>query len=124
MEKNNYLIKGRNYTDKQLAFLDKYQETFDISLSAAYAAYANKAQVTATLHREILTITENALALQAGKAVDTIVQALDANGTPQLRERLDAAKTILDRIGIVKKEKIEVEANVEGGIFILPRKDT
>jgi hypothetical protein len=74
------------------------------------------------LKDEIITIAENYLAINAGKAIDTVVSAMDADGVPQLAQRLDAAKTILDRIGIVKKDKIQVEANIEGGIFVLPAK--
>ena len=37
--------------------------------------------------------------------------------------RLEAAKQVLDRIGLVKKEKIDVNAKVAHGIFILPPKN-
>ncbi len=40
---------------------------------------------------------------------------------PGANTRMEAAKQILDRIGLIKKEKIEIEAT-QGGIFILPSK--
>ena len=36
---------------------------------------------------------------------------------------MEAAKQILDRVGIVKKDKIDINAQVAHGIFILPAKD-
>ena len=37
--------------------------------------------------------------------------------------RMEAAKQILDRVGIVKRDKLDVTAQVAHGIFILPPKD-
>jgi len=36
---------------------------------------------------------------------------------------MEAAKQILDRVGIVKREKVDINAQVAHGIFILPPKD-
>ena len=53
-----------------------------------------------------------------------MAQALDADGTiPQANIRMEAAKQILDRVGIAKKEKIDIEAKIQHGIFILPAKE-
>jgi hypothetical protein len=38
--------------------------------------------------------------------------------------KLQAAQTILDRVGLGKKERLDVNHNVSGGIFILPEKQT
>lgn len=122
MAKPNYLNPSREYTDKQLAFLKSYAKTMDINSASSDAKYKSSTHVVASLKEEIISIAENYLAINAGKAIDTVVSALDADGVPQLAQRLDAAKTILDRIGIVKKDKIQVEANIEGGIFVLPAK--
>ena len=53
-----------------------------------------------------------------------VVDALDEDGkTPGVNIRMEAAKQILDRIGLVKKDKIDINAQVAHGIFILPPKD-
>ena len=39
-----------------------------------------------------------------------------------IRDKLNAAKELLDRSGIVKTEKMQVESS--GGIMLLPAKDT
>ena len=36
---------------------------------------------------------------------------------------MEAAKQILDRIGIVKKDQLDVNMNLKHGMFILPAKD-
>ena len=50
---------------------------------------------------------------------------MDEDGTtPHASIRLEAAKQILDRIGIAKKEKIDINMRAMHGIFILPAKET
>ena len=73
---------------------------------------------------EILERAEYSLALNSAKAVKGLVDALDEDGkTPGVNIRMEAAKQILDRVGLVKKDKIDINAQVAHGIFILPPKD-
>jgi hypothetical protein len=39
-----------------------------------------------------------------------------------MKDKLNAAKDLLDRAGLVKTEKVQLEANT-GGIMFLPAKD-
>ena len=49
---------------------------------------------------------------------------MDDDGTaPGASIRMEAAKQILDRVGLVKREKVDINAQVAHGIFILPPKD-
>ena len=41
---------------------------------------------------------------------------------PQANVKLQAAQTILDRVGVAKTERLDINQNVTGGIFILPEK--
>ena len=41
---------------------------------------------------------------------------------PNINAKLQAAQTLLDRVGVTKQDKVEVNHNVSGGIFILPEK--
>ncbi|ASF00192.1 hypothetical protein [uncultured virus] len=43
--------------------------------------------------------------------------------SPQIANKLQAAQTILDRVGVTKKERLEVNHNNTGGVFILPAKE-
>ena len=53
-----------------------------------------------------------------------LVNGLDADGSlPQANIRIEAAKQILDRVGLGKKEQLDITAKVSHGIFILPPKE-
>ena len=41
---------------------------------------------------------------------------------PQIANKLQAAQTILDRVGVTKQERVEVNHKTSGGVFILPAK--
>jgi len=45
-----------------------------------------------------------------------------ADAMPQANVKLQAAQTILDRVGLGKQERMSIDHNVSGGIFILPEK--
>ena len=90
---------------------------------AGYApsSYPN---IIKALKDEIIERAEYSLALHSAKAVKGLVDALDEDGkTPGVNIRMEAAKQILDRVGLVKKEKIDINAKVAHGIFVLPAKD-
>ena len=58
------------------------------------------------------------------KAASKMVDMLDEDGTtPHANIRMEAAKQILDRIGIVKKDQLDINMKALHGIFILPAKD-
>ena len=42
---------------------------------------------------------------------------------PQANIRLQAAQTILDRTGLGKTDRLDINHKVEGGLFILPAKE-
>ena len=80
--------------------------------------------VVKSLKEIIVEKAESVLALHSPKAVMGLVDALEEDGrTPAANIRIEATKQILDRVGIVKKEKIDINAQVAHGIFILPPKD-
>ena len=90
---------------------------------AGYApsSYPN---IIKALKDEIIERAEYSLALHSAKAVKGLVDALDEDGkTPGVNIRMEAAKQILDIVGLVKKEKIDINAQVAHGIFVLPAKD-
>jgi hypothetical protein len=52
-----------------------------------------------------------------------LVDIMDSNApVPQANVRIQAAQTILDRVGLGKKETLDVNVNSTGGLFILPTK--
>ena len=81
-------------------------------------------KVLRNLRSEIVSRAENYLATHSAKAASKMVDMLDEDGTtPHANIRLEAAKQILDRIGIAKKEKVDINVRALQGLFILPAKD-
>jgi len=117
----------RNLTEKQEDFLNNLIETQgDLKLSAELAGYSgNHYQVIKSLRHEIVDLASNILAKEAPKAAFKLIEVMDSDESiPQANTKLQAAQTILDRVGISKTERLKVDHNVTGGIFILPEKNT
>lgn len=115
----------RTLTEKQQSFLNNLIETKgDLKLSAELAGYAgNHYQVINSLRQEIVDLASTVLAREAPKAAFKLVEVMDSDtAMPQANVKLQAAQTILDRVGVAKTERLQVDQNVNGGIFILPEK--
>ena len=115
----------RTLTEKQQSFLNNLIETKgDLKLSAELAGYAgNHYQVINSLKQEIVELASTVLAREAPKAAFKLVEVMDSDtAMPQANVKIQAAQTILDRVGVAKTERLQVDQNVNGGIFILPEK--
>ena len=117
----------RKLTEKQQSFLNNIIETKgNLKLSAELAGYSgNHYQVIQSLKQEIVDLASDVLAREAPLAAFKLVEVLESDkALPQANVKLQAAQTILDRVGLGKKERLDVNHNVSGGIFILPEKQT
>ena len=117
----------RKLTEKQEKFLDNLIETKgNLKLSAELAGYSgNHYQIIKSLRQEIVDLASNILAREAPSAAFKLVEVMQSdNAVPQASVKLQAAQTILDRVGLGKQDRMEVNHNVSGGIFILPEKQT
>jgi hypothetical protein len=120
---------ARELTEKQEAFLQfLFNEAGgDVKLAAEMAGYNPYAwnKVVASLREEILERAEYNLALKAAKAVNTIGDAMekDESTTPGVNTRISAAKEVLDRVGLAKKDRLQIEGTGGNAIFILPAKN-
>ena len=117
----------RKLTNKQEIFLNNIIETKgDLKLSAELAGYqGNHYQVIKSLKQEIVDLASDVLAKEAPTAAFKLVEVLQSNKPlPQANVKVQAAQTILDRVGLGKKERLDINHNVQGGIFILPEKET
>ena len=117
--------KQRNLTEKQQAFLDNLVTTDgDFKKSAELAGYSgNHYQVLKSLREEVVDLAWDVLARSAPKAAFKLVQMMESDRPiPQASQKLTAAQTILDRVGVAKTDRVEVNHNATGGIFILPEK--
>ena len=117
--------KERNLTDKQQAFLDKLVETGgDPKKAAELAGYSgNYHQVIKSLKEEVIELASDVLARSAPQAAFKLVEIMNTDKpVPQVSNKLQAAQTILDRVGVAKRDRLDVTHQAAGGIFILPEK--
>ena len=120
---------GRNYTSKQQAFLDALYEnsTGDINqamVSAGYQEGAGSTAIVKSLKNEILEIANMILTRNAPKAANKLVNIMESDApVPQANQKLNAAQSLLDRVGLVKENKLQIDHNVTGGIFVMPAKE-
>jgi len=116
----------KELTTKQQDFLDNLIACGGNAQQAAeVAGYApgSYTSVVKALKSEILDLTEGVLAVNAPKAAMKLIQVMDSDEPiPQANMRLQAAQTLLDRVGIGKKERLDVKVETPSGLFILPAK--
>ena len=114
----------RDLTEKQQKFLDGLINTGgDPKKAAELAGYAegSYSQVIKSLKTEIIELASQILAQAAPKAAIKLVDVMESEQPiPQASVRLQAAQTILDRIGLGKTDRLDVNHTSSGGIFILP----
>ena len=87
---------------------------------AGYSDTVATSTVTAPLADEIVELTRKFITQSSTKAAFTMFDSLGSPNLLGLKERMAAAKDLLDRAGFVKTEKIEVTAAEP--LFILPAK--
>jgi len=117
----------RTLTEKQQSFLSNLIETKgDLKLSAELAGYSgNHYQIIQSLKHEIVDLASDVLAREAPSAAFKLIEMMkSSNAVPQANVKLQAAQTILDRVGVSKKEKLDINHKVTNSIFILPEKRT
>jgi len=116
---------ARKLTEKQQKFLDVLFEEAGGSLVeakklAGYSENQYTGAIVESLKDEILERTNLYLAQSAPRAAMAMVGALSDPTELGIKEKMTAAKEVMDRVGIIKSEKIQVEST--GGVMILPPK--
>ncbi len=122
---NNTQTK-RELTPKQESFLEHLIECQgDAKKAAELAGYTSHYHhVVNILKFEIVELTQEILANSAPKAAFKVVEIMDSKRPiVQANNKLAAAQTLLDRVGVSKVDKVDVNHNVNnGGIFLMPDK--
>ena len=128
---NNNFLPGtptkRKLTEQQQSFLDALsgQARGNIKQALVIAGYAetSASAVVDSLKEEIIDVANTILAKSAPRAAEKLVEILESDDPiPQVSAKLQAAQTLLDRVGIAKREKLDVTHTAAGGIFLLPEK--
>jgi hypothetical protein len=117
---------ARTLTDKQQAFLNALfdEANGDVLLAKKIAGYSDSYSTTEIvngLKEEILDATHMFMARNAPKAAFALVGGLVDPTELGIRDKMAAAKELLDRTGLVKTEKMQVEA--KGGVMLMPAKN-
>ena len=117
----------RELTQKQRLFLDVLFDKAQGSITqakklAGYSDGTSSSEVVRSLKDEINEATREYLARVAPKAAFSMANVLDDPTELGIKEKMVAAKDLLDRTGHAKTEKMEVTSST--GLFILPPKDS
>jgi len=116
---------ARQLTEKQQKLLDvlfdeAHGDIVQAKKLAGYADSSSTADVVKGIKEEILEATSMYMARNAPKAAMAMVGGLYDPTELGIRDKMSAAKELLDRTGLVKTEKMQVEAS--GGVMLMPPK--
>ena len=114
----------RELTEKQIALLDALPEcNYNPIEAAKKAGYVHPRQGVRAVREEIKDMVTDLIAENALGAANTLSNIMNSQAPiPNIKEKLSAAQTILDRAGFGKKDTIDVNHTVKGGVFVLPEK--
>ncbi len=117
---------SKNLTEKQAAFLaalfdEAAGDVVKAKLIAGYAESTSTTDIVKGLREEVLEATQLFMARNAPKAAMAMVSGITDPTELGIKEKMTAAKELLDRSGLVKTEKLQVESS--GGIMLLPAKN-
>ena len=118
---------ARNLTEKQQKFLDVLFDEAggDVVQAKKLAGYGEQSSTTAiveSLKDEIGDRTRSYFARTAPKAAMAMVGALYDPTELGIRDKMSAAKDLLDRAGLCKIDRVDLSSS-SGGVFILPSKE-
>lgn len=121
-----YLNPEKNYTHMQLAFLDALANEARGNIKTAmklagYSPETRKNDVIANLKDEMVGVAEHVLTKNATLAAYGMVDILENPTMLGAKNSILASKELLDRVGVSRKEKLDISGDV-GGLFILPPK--
>ena len=116
---------ARQLTERQQKFLDVLFDEAGGEMVAAkklagYADTSSTNEIVKGIKEEILEATQMYMARNAPKAAMAMTGALYDPTELGIRDKMSAAKELLDRVCLVKTEKMQVEAS--GGVMLMPPK--
>ncbi|MAO21321.1 MAG: hypothetical protein CMJ25_11280 [Phycisphaerae bacterium] len=118
---------GRTLTEKQQTFLNVLFEEakgdpVKAKKLAGYSDAVSSTSIVNTLTDEIAELTKKFIAQSSTKAAYTMFSVMADPTDLGVKEKMMAAKDILDRAGFTKTDKVEVKSTEP--LFILPSKDS
>ncbi len=118
--------ENKELTEQQQKFIDAlFAEANgsikDAKVIAGYSPNSNNNEIIKSLKDEIIEATQTYMAGNAPKAAVAMVTGIDDPTQLGIRDKMSAAKDLLDRAGLIKTEKLQVESS--GGVMLLPPKN-
>ena len=118
----------KTLTEKQQKFLDVLFDEAggDVVRAKELAGYSpnnSTTEIIKAIKEEVVEATQLYMARNAPRAAMSIVSGMVEPTELGMKDKLTAAKDLLDRVGLGKKDKIDITGQVAHGIFILPAKD-
>ena len=117
---------AKELTEKQRKFLDVLfdEANGDVTqakLLAGYAPTSSTSDIVRGIKEEVLEATQMFMARNAPKAAVAMVSGINDPTELGIRDKMTAAKELLDRTGLVKTEKMQVES--KGVVMLMPMKN-
>lgn len=126
----NSTKKKRELTELEKKFLsclmdDEHRGNIRKAMkTAGYAATVPSSTILRQLNDEIIDLAKQTVAAYSGAAVFATIDVMEEGGGLGASNKLAAAKSILDRAGINKKDDQDINLKVpSGGLVILPAKE-
>lgn len=118
---------AKELTERQQKFLDVLfdeanGDVVQAKVLAGYAPTSSTSDIVRGIKDEVLEATQMYMARNAPRAAVAMVSGINDPTELGLREKMTAAKELLDRTGLVKTEKMQVETT--GGVMLMPVKNT
>ena len=116
---------ARKLTERQQKFIDAlFSEANgsikDAKIIAGYSPNTNNQEIIKGIKDEIFEATQLYMSSNAPRAAMAMVGGLVDPTELGIRDKMAAAKELLDRTGLIKTEKVQVEAS--GGVMLMPTK--
>jgi hypothetical protein len=116
----------KSITERQERFIDALTGEAKGNIRAAmniagYSEHTTAREAVGPIQNEIIDAAKMMIAMNAPKAAAGMVGIIDDPSALGARNIIAAAKEVLDRAGVIKREQIEI-SGAENGIFILPPK--
>ena len=123
------MAKRKQLTPMQEAFLralmskecgGDFRKAMD---AAGYSKNYHPADIIRDLKDEIIERAEYLLAQNAPKAALAMIGVIDDPTALGNKDKMLAAREVMDRVGLSKKERLEVKSDTPNALFILPAKN-
>ena len=105
----------------EVLFTEANGDTTTAKNLAGFSRGYSTRELTNYLKEEIIEATQLYIAMNAPRAAMAMVGGINMPTELGIKDKINAAKDLLDRAGFVKTDKVQVESS--GGVMILPAKE-